>query len=472
MGFLDDVANVATGGLYGGATGQGSWEGSLGAALALGSGDTNMAAHISGIMYPGESREGMKGGWNSDVGKAVNEVTGLGDTYKDIYQIYHGLGKYANTSGNWWDKIWSGAQAPLNNNGLTEYTVKKPLNWLLHGGGAWDDATANTIADVGTNIVGSAYGPGWGAAAGAGTSWLLDNDTGTAVKRTASGAGSGYLSNATSSGGTGGGYSYGEGDIIQGAEGIAADTGTTASALGNAAATTAVDQLSVDALASEGLSLSGPAAQNIGSAAMDTSYGLGTAFSDAAAMDGLSLSGLAEQANDPSLWSRLVNGVSGITKKDILGGLNIAKTGLGAYNNYQQRKAVENETDARRAAFGYIRRLQANPALAYRNDPGLQALRRRRMSDLGAQYRARYGGTAGGAFARGIGRAGAEFDRAAAQDAINQRLAMIGATQPAQNYRLQYGGTTGGGLASAAQGGINDYISMDTLDRLIAAYGR
>jgi len=138
----------------------------------------------------------------------------------------------------------------------------------------------------------------------------------------------------------------------------------------------------------------------------------------------------------------------------------------------EQQAALEDELKRRRQAMNWVAKAQKNPNLIYQNDPGLVQLRQNRLNDIRAQYAAKYGGTEGGAFARDIMSGGAAFDRAALDSAINQRMGMVNATQPAVGMNAQYGGTTGGALASAAAGGIDDYTYYNYLLPMMLSYNK
>lgn len=148
-----------------------------------------------------------------------------------------------------------------------------------------------------------------------------------------------------------------------------------------------------------------------------------------------------------------------------LGSMMALKGGLGLYQNWQGQDALDDELDARRRAFAEIEAMEADPSSIYRNDPGLAALRRRRLDDVSSRYRAQHGGTAGGAFAKSIQRSGAEFDQAALGSAINRRQQMLGLTAPAVGYNLQTGGTRGGAVAQAGQSVLDDYVAMQMMQQ-------
>jgi hypothetical protein len=139
----------------------------------------------------------------------------------------------------------------------------------------------------------------------------------------------------------------------------------------------------------------------------------------------------------------------------------LAKTALGAYQNYQQQQAVAGDLQDRQDAIDWAQQAEKNPMLVYQRDPGLRAMRQRQLGDLSAMYRARYGGTEGGAFARDLVKTGSAFDRQAVNDAIQRRYQMVGLMAPSWQANMNAGGTTGGAIGGALQQGLGDYLSMD-----------
>lgn len=496
MSFFDDVANAATGGIYGGATGKSSVEGTLGALLGGNPKASQDIQNLGGSFWDETQRE-YNSAWNTGLGQFVNRTTGIKDINDDLTDIYHGWGKYENQGGGWLDKIWAGGTAALNDNPYTETHIKKPLKWITSGGGSLDASGTSTVDDLITNIGGGYGGAGWGAALGALTSWVNDDTADTAGRRTLSGTASGLLSSSSGSGGA----SASAADTGTSVAGDAASygVGSDAAAYGIDSGVDAYGPAGADAVGySSGLDAYGyagadavnnsvaPAASAAGMTAVDASNGgsgmydsgldmygyggadavgysngldaYGPAGADAVGYpEGLDMYGPggADASNGPSGLQRAWQGTKNLMPS-AKGTLNLARTGLGAYNNYQQRKAIQNEVDMRNRAIRDIQAMQSNPSMIYRNDPGLVAMRNRRLADLGAAYRAKYGGTAGGAFAKSMQRAGAEFDQQALQQAIQNRYQGLGATQPAQSYNIALGGTNRGGLGQAAMGGVND----------------
>ena len=147
-------------------------------------------------------------------------------------------------------------------------------------------------------------------------------------------------------------------------------------------------------------------------------------------------------------------------------GLMGAKAGLGYLSNLQAQEALEPELDERRRAMERIRRLQENPGLAYRNDPGLRTMRSRALDTVESRYRAKFGGGEGGAFARNLARTGAAADRAALNDALSSEYRMLGFTQPSVGYNLGAGGTGLGAATGPATGAMSDYALMEFLSGL------
>ena len=157
----------------------------------------------------------------------------------------------------------------------------------------------------------------------------------------------------------------------------------------------------------------------------------------------------------------LGRGISGNQMLGIMG----AKAGLGFYQNFQQQKALEGELEDRER----LRRLQMQAMEDPMSVPGMRARRDLAGKAWENKYRAQYGGTEGGAFAKGMGR----YTDAAVSSGVNQYVAGLGGiaqgTQAAQGYNVAAGGTPGGAAAGALNAAGSDYLDMYFLNNL---YGR
>jgi hypothetical protein len=170
---------------------------------------------------------------------------------------------------------------------------------------------------------------------------------------------------------------------------------------------------------------------------------------------------LGQRAMSAARSASLTNpagGSSFLPSGNTMGAVMGAKAGLGVYQNLQQQKYLEDEVKRRKRNQEWVDNALANPASVYANDPALVAGRQRAMSDLDARYRAKYGGTEGGAFAADLIRTGSEYDNAALDRAINRRLGIVESTAPAYYQNLAAGGTRGGALAGPVAQAIPDYL--------------
>ena len=157
----------------------------------------------------------------------------------------------------------------------------------------------------------------------------------------------------------------------------------------------------------------------------------------------------------------LGRGISGNQMLGIMG----AKAGLGFYQNLQQQKVLESELDDRER----LRRLQMQAMEDPMSVPGMRERRDLAKESFGNSYRAKFGGTEGGAFAKGMAR---YTDRAVGlgvNDYVNTLGGIAAGTQGAQQYNIAAGGTPGGAAAGALNAAGSDYLDMYFLNQL---YGR
>jgi hypothetical protein len=443
----------------------------------------------------GAAVNGYRGAWNSDVGQFANKWTGIKDINDDLGDIVNNRGAYANQDGGWLNKIWNGASSSLDNNWMTRQEIKKKLNWTLRGGGLWDDATASTISDLGTSAVGSYFGPGWGAAAGALTSWANDDPYDKAISRTASGAVSGVLSNLGSSSGSIGSdaASYGIDSsaadyAATGMGGVAGGTtgGTGSGMLASNSGNYGGDIMDTGQYVDYGdIKMGSAAPESEVNAFYDAMNQEARAAGTAATIGEASTYGPDQSATDYSLTENRgpdnmvpINEVSRSSYRAPVssgGGRTMnrtgqvaswVKTGLGAITNTQQQQALADEEAKRKQAMDFLAKMEKNPNSLYAKDPGLQQMRANRLNDIRAQYASKYGGTEGGAFARDMMAGGAAFDRQALNDAYNRRMGMVNATAGIPGQKAQYGGTGLGGITQAASQGVNDYYGLNRFNTL------
>jgi hypothetical protein len=155
---------------------------------------------------------------------------------------------------------------------------------------------------------------------------------------------------------------------------------------------------------------------------------------------------------------------SGISGKQMLGIMG-AKAGLGFYQNLQQQQALEDELKDR----DELRRLQMQAMEDPMSVPGMRARRDLARDTFANNYRAKYGGTEGGAFAKGMAR----YTDAAVASGVNNYVTGLGGiangTQNAQAYNIAAGGTPGGAAAGALNSAGSDFMDMYFLNQL---YGR
>lgn len=157
---------------------------------------------------------------------------------------------------------------------------------------------------------------------------------------------------------------------------------------------------------------------------------------------------------------------AGLSMPKVPGGVGTIlalKGGLGFLQNYQAQQAVEDELKRRDEMMDWIARAEQNPGLIYQQDPGLLAMRKQYLDDVAARYRAKYGGTEGGAFAKSLMRESAKIDSMLLDQAIRRKYGMLSATQPAVGYNLQAGGTPVGAAAQAGQQMLTDWAFLEFL---------
>jgi hypothetical protein len=428
--------------------------------------------------YYDSMKEGYRTAWDSDWGKFMNRLTGHDSTFRDLGDIVNNRGAYKDQSGSWLEKIWLGGSAAADNDWMMRNTVKRPLKPVVGWLGA-DNATT----------IGSYFGPGWGAAIGAGTSWLQDDPYDVAIGRTVKGAVSGYvgdylsgLGSGTDAAYTAGGpeatfYGGDYGYMAGGAAGEAAG-----GAAGSASGAWDGSYVSADAPAYQssfadttpapstytGNYVSSDAANPVGyenfsvtSGGNGVDYGTsgaGGQYDYTPAPESLPVRRSARSTAAPSAGSSA--GRSSGSRAALI------KTGLGAITNNQQQQALADEEAKRKQAMDFLAKMEKNPNSLYAKDPGLQQMRANRMNDIRAQYASKYGGTEGGAFARDMMAGGAAFDRQAMNDAYNRRMGMVNATAGIPVQKAQYGGTGLGGITQAATQGVGDYYGMERQDTL------
>ena len=139
----------------------------------------------------------------------------------------------------------------------------------------------------------------------------------------------------------------------------------------------------------------------------------------------------------------LGSGISGNQMMGIMG----AKAGLGFYQNYQQQKALEGELEDR----DRLRRLQMQAMEDPMSVPGMRARRDLAGDAWSNKYRAQYGGTEGGAFAKGMSR----YTDAAVSSGVNDYVNTLGTIGP--------GASKTGAAAGAGNQAMNDYMFLQMI---------
>lgn len=434
--------------------------------------------------------------------EGVDKITGQPSAFSRTWDAFTNPDWESETGGSTWiDRSWAHVNSK-DDEPFYKYTVEEPLSGVINWAGEETGLGAEGIVGLAASIAGKYGGMDWGAGIGAGFSDVVDSDSSSALAATSSGLLSGYLNSGSSdntmsnaaadygwsdaaTGGandawgttgtvgagaaaaqdTSGVYAYDEPLLQTELPGYGTETGpyggydsgVQPGLNGEYANLSGTGQTPADAALSE--SGFGPEGQYITPTYEDTLPVQNgerveplLTYPESANPDGTSrVAPAARTVSTPTTTGR------SSTMSNVGQGASIVKMGLGAYTNYQQQQALEDEDKKRKRAMEALERMERDPNSIYRNDPGLQQMRSQRMEDVKARYLSKYGGTEGGAFARDLMSQGAQFDRAALNDAYNRRMGMVQATSYIPQLKAQYGGTTGGGIGQAISGGVNDY---------------